>query len=72
MPNNRDLLRRVIEVSGLSARRFATLIAWRDERTIRRWLAGEPVPAVVEARLRAIDEMPRRHLMELVRLAGGD
>lgn len=47
---DRDLLQKAIEASGLSARRFATEVLTRDERTIRRWLAGDsPIPkAVVE------------------------
>lgn len=44
---NADLLRAAIEASGLSARRFATEILIRDERTVRRWLAGEEMPVVV-------------------------
>lgn len=39
-----ELLRRAIEASGLSARRFAFEVMTRDERTIRRWLAGDPMP----------------------------
>lgn len=50
MSAERDLLVASIEASGLSARRFATEVLSRDERTIRRWLAGDsPIPkAVVE------------------------
>jgi len=49
----RGLLHLVIHESGLSARRFAVEILTRDERTIRRWLAGDsPIPAAVVARLR--------------------
>jgi hypothetical protein len=48
----------MIERSGLSARAFARDVLWRDERTVRRWLAGDsPVPAVVADRLR--EEMAR-------------
>lgn len=51
--SDRDLLALAIERSGLSARAFARNVLWRDERTVRRWLAGEsPVPAVVADRLR--------------------
>jgi Arc/MetJ family transcription regulator len=47
-----DLLRAAIEASGLSARRFAVEVLIRDERTVRRWLAGDsPIPAVVVAKL---------------------
>ena len=39
-----------IEASGLSARRFAVEVLRRDERTIRRWLAGDsPMPRIVLA-----------------------
>jgi hypothetical protein len=42
------LLRSVIDRSGLSARRWAKEVAMRDERTVRRWLAGtSPIPRVV-------------------------
>jgi hypothetical protein len=42
-----QLIRAAIEASGLSARRFATRIICRDERTVRRWLDGEvEIPAV--------------------------
>jgi hypothetical protein len=50
---DRELLERTIARSGLSVRAFARDILWRDERTVRRWLAGDsPVPAVVADRLR--------------------
>lgn len=43
-----DLLRKRIEASGLSARQFAMKILLRDERTVRRWLAGDsPIPEPV-------------------------
>ena len=42
------LLRAAIARSGLSARQFATTVLLRDERTCRRWLAGDsPIPAPV-------------------------
>ena len=42
------LLERRIAESGLSARRFAMEVLLRDERTIRRWLAGDsPIPDMV-------------------------
>jgi hypothetical protein len=48
-----DLLRRAIERSGLSARAFAREVLLRDERTVRRWLAGDsPIPEAVLAFLR--------------------
>jgi hypothetical protein len=43
-----QLLEKAIEASGLSARRFAVEVLIRDERTIRRWLAGDaPMPKPV-------------------------
>jgi hypothetical protein len=48
------LLRAAIDSSGLSARRFAVRVLLRDERTVRRWLAGDsPVPRAVADWLRA-------------------
>ncbi len=44
------LLRSAIERSGLSARQYAMTVLLRDERTVRRWLAGEaPIPDPVLA-----------------------
>jgi hypothetical protein len=40
----RRLLKRRIRESGLSNRKFAERWMVRDERTVRRWLAGEPIP----------------------------
>jgi hypothetical protein len=36
-----ELISASITASGLSARRFAEHVLARDERTIRRWVAGE-------------------------------
>jgi hypothetical protein len=47
-----EKLRRVIEASGMSARRFAREVLLRDERTVRRWIAGDsPIPEPVVAYL---------------------
>ena len=47
-PDDTALLRAVIRESGLSARQWATTVMMRDERTVRRWLAGtSPIPAPV-------------------------
>lgn len=55
----KDLLRTVIDASGLSARKWAEDVAWRDERTIRRWLAGDsPIPEIVVEKLKAIAAKP--------------
>ena len=49
-----ELIRAAIDASGLSARRFAVEVLIRDERTIRRWLAGDsPLPKAVRAVLMA-------------------
>lgn len=42
-----ELLRKRIDESGLSARRYATEVLIRDERTVRRWLEGDRIPNVV-------------------------
>ena len=56
MTDPRDLLRQRIDESGLSARRYAMEVLLRDERTVRRWLAGDsPVPDVV---LRFLEREP--------------
>jgi len=47
-----DRLRQVIAATGLSDRRFAVRVLLRDERTVRRWLAGDDIPAVVADELR--------------------
>jgi hypothetical protein len=47
------LLQSAIDRSGLSARQYAMTVLLRDERTIRRWLAGDaPIPAAVVAWLK--------------------
>jgi hypothetical protein len=52
---DRELLEAAIDASGLSARRFAVDVLLRDERTVRRWLAGDsPIPEVVLVRLTAL------------------
>lgn len=47
-----ELLRTAIDRSGLSARAYAVRVLIRNERTIRRWLAGDPIPPIVIDRLR--------------------
>ena len=44
-----ELLSAAIAKSGLSARQFAMKLMARDERTIRRWLAGNPIPPMARA-----------------------
>jgi hypothetical protein len=56
-PAGAAVLRAAIDASGLSARRFAVEILIRDERTVRRWLTGEPMPSVVR-------EWLARYMME--------
>ena len=52
-------LAKAIDASGLSARSFAALIRV-DERTVRRWLAGDrEVPGPVEVIARAIIRDPQ-------------
>ena len=52
------MLRALIARSGLSARKFATRVLYRNERTVRRWLAGEKMPAEVVAFVHAQSPAP--------------
>lgn len=50
------LLRCAITRSGLSARKYAVEVLTRNERTIRRWLAGDSdIPRAVVLRLQRED-----------------
>lgn len=50
-----EVLRAAIEKSGLSTRRFAADVLSRDERRVRRWIAGEDaIPPAVIAFLRRL------------------
>ena len=52
--NDRELLTRAIEASGLSARKFAVQVLIRDEHQIRDWLLGKkPLPRVVRDYLKS-------------------
>jgi hypothetical protein len=58
--DDRELIAKAIEVSGKSARRFAVEDLVRDERTVRRWLAGDsPLPRAVRVRLEEIVQTRR-------------
>lgn len=47
-PDHVRLLRQRIDESGLSITRWAEDVAWRESRTVERWLAGKsPIPARV-------------------------
>ena len=66
---DRELLAEVLAVTALSARKFARLFLARDERTMRRWEAGDsPVPAVVLARLQWLIALPAAQRAALVRI----
>lgn len=70
--DDRELLNAALGASTLSARKFATLFLARDERTMRRWEAGDaPVPAVVVARLHWLLALSRGDRARLVRLLSG-
>ncbi len=51
------IVRLMVRRSGLSSRRWAEQAMVRDERTVRRWLAGRTIPDTVVKEL-------RRRLME--------
>lgn len=52
------LLRASMDRSGLSRRAYAETVLVRDERSVRRWVAGDPMPksvrAFLERELRAL------------------
>jgi DNA-binding transcriptional regulator YiaG len=39
-----DTLRAIIASTGLSQAEWARTVVGRDQRTVRRWLAGETIP----------------------------
>ena len=43
---DRELLVAAIKASGLSSVAFARDLMGRNDRTIRRWLAGAPIPPI--------------------------
>jgi hypothetical protein len=47
-----ELVEAAIAASGLSTRKWAERVMVRDERTVRRWLAGHPIPETVIRELR--------------------
>jgi DNA-binding transcriptional regulator YiaG len=51
----RALLEQALSLTGMSLRAFAEVLMVRDERTVRRWRAGDTeIPDVAVTRLRAI------------------
>ena len=49
-----ELIQAAIKASGLSARKYAEMVLLRDERTVRRWVAGKsPMPKIVRETLLA-------------------
>jgi len=65
-----NLICDAVLASGLSSRRFAEWVAWRDERTIRRWSAGDvPIPATARKRLEwflGISDARRRTFIDVL------
>ena len=58
-PSRAELLRRRIDESGLSARRFAVEVLKRDERAVRRWMAEqENIPRIIAEFLESPDPAP--------------
>ena len=51
--DDQELLRACITKSGLSVVRFARQIVGREDRTVRRWLAGQPIPVAAKQFLEA-------------------
>jgi hypothetical protein len=49
-----ELIQAAIKASGLSARKYSEMVLLRDERTVRRWVAGKsPMPRIVRETLLA-------------------
>jgi hypothetical protein len=44
-----ELLKACVAHSGLSVRRFALEVVGREDRTVRRWMAGQPIPKAAKA-----------------------
>lgn len=65
MTEDQALLLSLITESGLSLRRFAETVMVRDERTVRRWMAGAPIPRVAVRQLRTLARMPLETLERL-------
>ena len=63
-----DTLRAAIAATGLSSRRFAAVVAWRDERTIRRWVNGDEIPRCVVDRCRWLLALTERRRRQYVRI----
>ena len=53
------LLKNAIEASGLSIRRYAVEVLGRDERNVRRWLAGDAMPNALLKMLKHQAEQPK-------------
>ena len=66
-----ELILAAIETAGLSARRFAEWALGRDERTIRRWSAGQvPIPPQARAWLEwwlSLSDRDRTRMVKLIR-----
>lgn len=64
-----ELILAAIDAAGLSARRFAEWLLGRDERTVRRWSAGQiAIPPHARAWLvwwLALSDRERRRLVTL-------
>jgi hypothetical protein len=47
--NDVELVKAAILKSELSIRQFSRRIVGREDRTVRRWLAGQPIPKAARA-----------------------
>ena len=48
-----ELIREAIRLSGLTVTAFAFQVMSREDRTVRRWLAGQAIPKAARAFLEA-------------------
>jgi DNA-binding transcriptional regulator YiaG len=64
-----ETIRAMIEETGLSQREWAQSVAGRSPRTIRKWLAGEPIPADASDWLQRILSVEVRPTQIVVKVA---
>lgn len=62
-----ELVRAAITASDVSTKRFAERVVWRDQRTVRRWLAGDSVPKMVIDRLQWFLSLSAKRRSTIVR-----
>lgn len=49
LESDAEILKRAMAAKGMSQRSFARRVVGRDPTTVRRWLAGRPMPGTVKS-----------------------